>query len=139
LYTHKIPFLPKLIYYLIRIIFACDLPYTARIGNNVGFFHNGLGVVIHRNTVIGQGTYIYQNVTIGGNGKTAALNGVPTIGENVFIGAGAVIMGPITIGNNAKIGANAVVTKSVPEYGVALGAPAKIVRIENVSEQKNQE
>lgn len=125
-YDRRIPFIPKIIYYFIRIVFACDLPFTAKIGSNVGFFHNGLGVVIHRNAVIGDGTLIYQNVTIGGNGREGSLNGIPTIGNNVFIGSGAIIMGPITIGDNAKIGANSVVTKSVPEYGVAMGIPAKV-------------
>ncbi len=130
LYLHRVPILPKLIYYFMRIIYACDLPYTVELGKNVGLFHNGLGVVIHRNAKIGEGTKIYQNVTIGGNGRPEALNGVPTIGENVFIGSGAVVMGPISIGDNAKIGANAVVTKSIPPYGVALGIPAKLVSVQ---------
>ncbi|WP_195576628.1 serine O-acetyltransferase [Paenibacillus sp. 1001270B_150601_E10] len=126
----RVPFLPKLITIFIRIVFACDLPIDADLGKDVKLFHNGLGVVIHRRARIGRGTSIYQNVTIGGNGRTGDANGVPIIGEHVFIGAGAVIMGPIMIGDHAKIGANSVVTRSVPAYGVAYGAPAQLVRTE---------
>ena len=43
-----------------------------------------------------------------------AHDGYPTLGDNVYIGAGAKIIGPITIGDNVKIGANAVVSKNVP-------------------------
>ena len=124
-YLKKIPVLPKLIHHLIRIIFACDVKYTADIGKNVGFFHNGLGVVIHKFAKIGDGTVIYQNVTIGGNGKSEAENGIPHIGKNVFIGAGAVILGPIVIGDNARIGANSVVLTDVPANATVVGIPAK--------------
>ena len=62
-------------------------------------------------------------VTIGNN-----RNGLPTIGDNVFVGAGAVVCGPITIGDNAQIGANAVVMKDVPSNCTVIGNPAIIVR-----------
>lgn len=127
LYLKNIPILPKLVYYYIRIVFACDVKYTADIGKNVGFFHNGLGVVIHKNAIIGDGTCLYQNVTIGGNGKAESDNGVPIIGKNVFIGAGAVILGPVKIGDNARIGANSVVLSDVLENSTVVGSPAKPV------------
>ena len=50
------------------------------------------------------------------------------IGNNVWIGAHAVILPGITIGNNAIIGAGAVVTKDVPDNAVMTGVPAKITR-----------
>lgn len=71
--------------------------------------------------MIGENTAIYQNVTIGGRGRS----GCPVIGKNVFIGAGAVIMGGITIGDNARIGANAVVIHDVPDNSTAVGVPAR--------------
>ncbi len=128
LYLRNIPFLPNLLHKLIRIVFACDVKYTADIGKNVGFFHNGLGVVIHKHAQIGDGTLIYQNVTIGGNGKDEKSNGTPIIGKNVFIGAGAVILGPVSIGDNARIGANSVVLIDVPEGATAVGVPAKVIK-----------
>ncbi|WP_028546387.1 serine O-acetyltransferase [Paenibacillus taiwanensis] len=130
LHKHRVPFLPTWIYYLMRIVFACDLPYAVDMAKDVKLYHNGLGVVIHRKAKIGTGTSIYQNVTIGGNGREGKDNGIPVIGCHVFIGAGAIIMGPITIGDYARIGANSVVTRSVPPYGVAVGAPAQLIRID---------
>lgn len=50
------------------------------------------------------------------------------IGNDVWIGHGAVILQGITIGNGAVIGANAVVTKDVPPYAVVVGCPAKIIK-----------
>jgi serine O-acetyltransferase len=127
-YLKNIPFVPQILHKFIRIIFACDVKYTAEIGRNVGFFHNGLGVVIHKNAKIGDGTCLYQNVTIGGNGKVGEFNGTPIIGKNVFIGAGAVILGPVKIGNNAIIGANSVVLSDVEANTTVVGSPAKKVR-----------
>ena len=127
LYLKRVPVIPQIIYKLSRIIFACDLKYTAEIGKDVGFFHNGLGVVVHSKAKIGDGSVIYQNVTIGGNGKAGSANGVPTIGSGVFIGAGAVILGPVTVGDGARIGANSVVLSDVKPYSTVVGIPAKEV------------
>lgn len=51
-----------------------------------------------------------------------------TIGEYVWIGAGAIIMPGVTIGDAAVIGAGAVVTKSVPARMVVVGNPARVIR-----------
>lgn len=123
-WKHHIPVLPGLIMRVCRVIYSIDLPYTCEIGKNVVFQHNGLGCVIHSRAVIGEGTEIYQNVTIGGrNGR-----GHPIIGKNVFIGAGACILGGITIGDNAIIGANSTVIEDVPEGGVVVGNKAKLIK-----------
>jgi|SRR5690554_4328459 len=126
LYEKKIPILPDLIYKFMRVFFSCDIKYTIKIGSGVKFYHNALGVVIHKQSVIGDNVSIYQNVTLGGNGKIEELNGPPIIKDGVFIGAGAVILGPVTIGKNAKIGANAVVNCDIPSGATAVGIPARI-------------
>lgn len=51
-----------------------------------------------------------------------------TIGNDVWIGYGAIIMSGVTIGDGAVVGAGAIVTKDVPPYAVVAGAPAKIIR-----------
>ncbi|WP_093767146.1 sugar O-acetyltransferase [Streptomyces sp. F-7] len=51
-----------------------------------------------------------------------------TIGENVWIGGGAIVCPGVTIGDNAVIGAGAVVTKDIPANVVAVGNPARPVR-----------
>lgn len=50
------------------------------------------------------------------------------INDDCNIGIGAIIMGGVTIGKGSKIGANAVVNKSIPEYSIAVGVPAKVIK-----------
>lgn len=124
LHNQKIPFIPTIIRYVIRLVYSCDIPFTAHIHQSVIFAHNGLGVVIGHDTVISENTRILQNVTIGGRSGVRAN---PRIGKGVLIGAGACILGDIRIGDNAKIGANAVVLEDVPEGCTAVGVPARII------------
>lgn len=78
---------------------------------------------------MGENCQIYQQVTIGNNG------GIPTIGNNVEICAGAKVIGPITIGDDVVIGANAVVTKNIPSHSVVVGSPAKIIKTRDSIDQ----
>ena len=52
---------------------------------------------------------------------------VPTVGNRVYIGAGAKIIGKLVVGDGARIGANAVVVNDVPPNCTAVGVPAKII------------
>lgn len=54
-----------------------------------------------------------------------------TIGDNVWIGGGAIIMPGVTIGNNVVIGAGSVVTKDIPDNTVAYGSPCRVMRENN--------
>lgn len=71
----------------------------------------------------GRGFKTKQLVTIGNN-----RSGKPAIGNNVFVGAGAVVCSPIKIGDNVQIGANAVVMKDVPSNFTVIGNSAIIIR-----------
>jgi maltose O-acetyltransferase len=51
-----------------------------------------------------------------------------TIGDEVWIGAGAMVLGGVTIGRGSTIGAGSVVTRSVPAFSVVAGNPARVVR-----------
>ena len=56
-------------------------------------------------------------------------SGAPiTIGHNVWIGGGAIVLPGVTIGDNTVVGAGAVVTRSLPANVVAVGNPARVVR-----------
>lgn len=92
--------------------------------------HIGEGIYIQHGTStqiaamsIGKNLFINQNVTVGWNGP-----GCPTIGDNVRIGTGAVVLGPITIGSNVNIGANAIVTKDVPSDTTVISPHAYICK-----------
>ena len=58
-----------------------------------------------------------------------AVNVSPPIGSNVWIAAKASIVKGVTIGDNAIIGANAVVCRDVPANAIAVGVPARVVRM----------
>ena len=130
LYLHQIPFLPKLVTLLIFLMYNCKIPYQARIGRGIKFGYGGIGVVIHKETVVGENCMIAQHVTIGGG--NSHYPGVPRIGNNVHVSHGAIVFGGIIIGNNVEIGANAVVNKPVPDNAIVAGVPAKILRIKDV-------
>jgi serine O-acetyltransferase len=128
-YKKGVPIIPGLMVRAMRVLFACEIPYQVSIGEGTVFIHNALGIVIHPEAKIGMHNKIMQNVTIGGrNGR-----GVPKIGNYCFIGAGACILGDVTIGDNVMIGANAVVLIDVPDNMVAVGVPAQITKQVNAS------
>ncbi len=134
LYLWKVPFLPKILKLLIFLIYNSSIPYQAKIGKGTRFAYGGIGVVLHKRTVIGKNCIIGTNVTIGGK---SGYEKIPDIGDNVYIATGAKILGPISIGNNVTIGANAVVLQNIPDNAVVAGVPAKIIKILNESQIKN--
>jgi serine O-acetyltransferase len=72
---------------------------------------------------IGANCYVHQGVTIGWDYRS---DRAPIIEDDVFIGAGAVIVGAVTIGRGARIGSNAVVLCDVPPGATAVGVPARV-------------
>lgn len=119
LYLHRIPLVPQIIKASIRVVWGGVIPYQTEIGEGTKFAYQGLGVVLNKKAKIGKNCFIRQNVTVG--------NGDTVIGDNVDIGAGAIIIGSIQIGNNVMIGANAVVNKDIPDNCTAVGVPAKAI------------
>jgi acetyltransferase-like isoleucine patch superfamily enzyme len=51
------------------------------------------------------------------------------LGEDVWLGAGVIILGGIRIGKGSIIGAGSVVTRDIPEYSIAVGVPARVVKV----------
>ncbi|MDE1179732.1 DapH/DapD/GlmU-related protein [Paraburkholderia sp.] len=81
-----------------------------------------MGIVVHRQAVLGSNIVIAPNVVIGGRGRP----GAPVIEDDVLIGAGACILGPVKIGKGARIGANAVVLTDVLAGATMVGVPARV-------------
>ena len=74
-----------------------------------------------------------SNYSIGSNTlKDSRYNGCPTIGDNVYIGAGAKIIGKVVIGDNCRIGANAAVTKDMPPHSVATASSTNFIQKNNL-------
>lgn len=101
------------------------LSYTVEVGRRVKLEHFG-GMVLGARA-IGSDVTLRQNTTLG-LASGADPNAKPVLKDHVDVGAGAVIVGDIVIGEGAVIGANAVVTKSVDDYCVMGGVPARVIR-----------
>lgn len=116
-----------------RFLTGIEIEPGAIISDSLIISH-GMGIVIGADAVIGENVIIRQNVTIGRKGKHNTTRRThPTIGNDVEIGAGAVLLGDIKIGNNVIIGANAVITKDVPDYATVVGIPGSVLKINKPS------
>ena len=87
--------------------------------------HGLKGIVIGHNVIVGKKAHIMHHVTI----SDGTPDNKTIIGDNVFIGAGAVIKSFVRIGDNVRIGANAVVTHDVPSNCIVAGVPARIIKV----------
>jgi serine O-acetyltransferase len=116
-----IRFLPGMIQRLIYFFYGLEIAPGADIGGGLYIAHPiGTVIMVER---MGSNCSIIASVTLGlRNDHT-----FPTLGDNVFVGAGARILGGIYIGDGAKIGANAVVLDDIPAGATAVGIPAKVV------------
>ena len=105
---------------------GCDIHPGATIGKRF-FIDHATGVVIGETAIIGDNVSLYQGVTLGGvsfnKGKRH-----PTIGNHVVIGCNACVLGNISIGSNVRIGAGSVVLKDVPDDCTVVGVPGRVVR-----------
>jgi len=100
-------------------LFGLDIPVNTDVGGGLYIAHT-VGVTVTA-TRIGRNATLVGGLTIGINGHG---NG-PTLGDGVYVGAGARVLGDIHLGDGVKVGANAVVLNDVPAYLTVVGAPAK--------------
>ena len=125
LYRLRIPFFPRLISQIMRLLTLIEIHPGAQLGRRL-FIDHGCGVVIGETSIVGDDCTIFQGVTLGGTGKEKGKRH-PTIGNNVVIGAETIILGNITIGDNVMIGAGTVITKSVPANVTIVGNPSRVI------------
>jgi serine O-acetyltransferase len=123
LWRKRLRFFARLLSHVNRLFTGVEIHPGAHIGRRF-FIDHGAGVVIGETSEIGDDVTIYQGVVFGGvsvkKGKRH-----PTIGNNVVIGAGGIILGPVTIGDECQIGAGSVVVTDIPPCTTAIGIPAK--------------
>jgi serine O-acetyltransferase len=104
-----------------QIVTGIELPCEVDLGENFIIDHFG-GIVISGYAKFGANCRIRDGVVVGL--RHVEDKRAPIIGDNVDIGSGAKLLGPIRIGNNVLIGANAVVLVDVPDNCIAVGVPA---------------
>lgn len=107
---------------IIEILTGISIPASVKIGKSFYIAHFG-GVIINSNAVIGDNCNVSQGVTIGVSGLHEK-RGVPVVGNNVYVGANAVIAGKIVIEDNVVVGACSLINSNVYENSVMLGVPA---------------
>ncbi len=105
---------------------GCDIHPGATIGKRF-FIDHATGVVIGETAIIGEDVSLYQGVTLGGVSTNKGKRH-PTLGNNIVVGCNASILGNITIGDNVRVGAGSVVLKDVPSDCTVVGVPGRIVK-----------
>lgn len=110
-----------------RFLTGIEIHPGARIGRRFLIDH-GSGVVIGETAEIGDDVLMYQGAVLGGTSSERTKRH-PTIGNDVVIGAHAIVLGDITVGDGAQVGSGSVVVRPVPEGATVVGVPGRIVRI----------
>lgn len=106
---------------LAQLILGSYLPAGVRFAGEPCFPHGMHGIFIAGAARLGADVVIFQHVTIGSNTLLDSKGfGAPTLGDRVFVGAGAKIIGAVTIGDDARIAAGAVVARDVPANATVL-------------------
>lgn len=107
-----------------RVLTGLHMHCEALVGDDLHLIHAEGPISIHPDVVLGDRVGLMHSVTIGLANDQA---GAPILGNDVFVGTGAVILGPITIGNNSRIAANSLVITNVPPNSIAIGVPARVL------------
>ena len=116
----------RVYWFLFRIVetlTGVSFTKAAEIGPGLRIYHFG-NIFIHSGVKIGANCTLRQGVTIGNRHEGG---GVPTLGDNIDLGAYAQVLGEVRIGDGARIGALSVVLRDVPPGATAVGIPAKIL------------
>ncbi len=115
-----------------QIKYGFQISAKTKIGEGLYLGHWGM-LIVNPGTKIGKNCNLAHGVTIGQTNR-GEKKGVPVIGNNVWIGANAVIVGGITIGNNVLIAPNSYVVNDVPDNSIVVGNPAKMMISETATE-----
>jgi serine O-acetyltransferase len=110
------------------VLTGADVTPGAVIGTGLYLAHP-VGVVIGNLARVGDGVTFGSGVVLGSRQPDGSdeKDGHPTIGDGAILSSHAVLLGDIYVGRHALVAANAVVLEDVPEYGVVVGAPARLV------------
>ncbi len=127
----------------VRILtpFICDFGNRVTFGKNVFINHSAIlsasgGIEFEDGVSVAPGVRIATINHDFNERHTKYTYGKVTIGKNAWIGMNVTICPGVKIGKYAVIAAGAVVTKDIPDYAVAGGVPAKVIKMQNPEDQK---
>lgn len=120
-----IPFFPRLLSQIARFLTGIEIHPGAVLGPGL-FIDHGMGVVIGETAIVGRDVTLFHGVTLGGVDSRPGRRH-PRLGDGVVVGAGAKILGALWIGDQVTIGAQAVVLSDVASGRTAVGIPAKVL------------
>lgn len=113
--------------FIAECLFSVEIPHHARIGYGLKIYHPH-SVVVGRDVVMGENCTLRQGVTIGNiTHRDGQVSASPVLGNDIELGANAVVIGAITIGDGATIGAGTVVTKDLPAGATVVGQGFRIL------------
>ncbi len=130
LMARHVPIVGAIIQRLTEVWTGISIPPETTVGQGLLIHHFG-GIIINSAAVLGAECTLHHGITIG---NRVSGGPSPILGDRVMVGAGAKVLGGIIIGSDAEIGANAIVLKSLPPGAVAVGMPARVVRIKAASQ-----
>lgn len=136
-WKHRLLFIGRFISHINRLLTGIEIHPGAKIGRRF-FIDHGMGVVIGETAETGDDVLVYQGVVLGGT-TLEKKKRHPTLGNNVVVGAGAIVLGAITIGDGARIAAGSVVIHDVPPGATVVGVPGRIGMGFSVREVQNLE
>jgi len=117
-----------LLYYLYLKKYGSFIGHTAKFSSEPCFPHGLHGVFIAGGAQFGVNCVVFQHVTVGANPMPfSATVGLPKLGDNCYIGAGATIIGSVEIGNNCRIGANCNVFTDIPDNAIAVTEKPRVI------------
>lgn len=128
-YENKPGIIKRLILYHFTKKYGLEISVEAKIGENFYIGHP-YNISIGPGASIGNNVHIHKNCVIGVENR-GKRKGIPTIGDNVWIGINSIIVGKIIIGDDVLIAPNSYVNFDVPSHSIVIGSPGKIIRKEN--------
>jgi serine O-acetyltransferase len=127
--SRRLTVVPDIVHRVIMVLTGIHIDPDAHVGPGLKIPHSGnitIGPVR-----IGTNCDIFQNVTLGASESTLSERqyrpDLPTLGDRVWVGPGAVVAGGVTVGNDAVVSANSLLVRDAPARGVMIGVPARLV------------
>lgn len=123
----KLVFYPLFLFFFWRtgLRFGIRIPLSCTVGPGLYIGHWG-GIWVNPDVSIGANCTLLHEVTLG-RASRGPTEGAPEVGDRVYIGPGAKVVGKVRLGDQSLISANSLVVQNVPDSGVVMGVPGRVI------------